>query len=109
MAESSVPPCKKSALDSGEQTFPRLSDRHNVVVICDEAHRARLDARTGIIRHGFAKALRDALPAATFLAFTGTPLSRDDRDTRAVLGNHVSVYDIQQAMEDGATVPIARR
>jgi len=55
------------------------------------------------------KPYRDALPAATSLAFTGTPLSRDDRDTRAVFGNYVSVYDIQQAMEDGATVPIARR
>ena len=103
---------QKFALRSGEHTFPVLSDRHNIVVICDEAHRtqyglkARLNARTGIIRHGFAKALRDALPSATFLAFTGTPLSRDDRDTRAVFGNYVSVYDIQQAVEDGATVPI---
>ncbi|MXZ83134.1 MAG: type I restriction endonuclease subunit R [Synechococcus sp. SB0666_bin_14] len=103
---------QKFAPYPGEQTFPVLSDRHNIVVICDEAHRtqyglkARLDARTGIIRHGFAKALRDGLPAATFLAFTGTPLSRDDRDTRAVFGNYVSVYDIQQAVEDGATVPI---
>lgn len=103
---------QKFALLPGEQTFPVLSDRHNIVVICDEAHRtqyglkAHLDARTGMIRHGFAKALRDALPGATFLAFTGTPLSREDRDTRAVFGNYVSVYDIQQAVEDGATVPI---
>ena len=103
---------QKFAPQAGESTFPVLSERHNVVVVCDEAHRsqygfeAHLDARTGVIRHGFAKALRNALPAATFLAFTGTPLSRDDRDTRAVFGDYVSVYDMQQAVEDGATVPI---
>ena len=91
---------------------PTLSDRHNVVVICDEAHRTqygfkgRLDTKTGEIKYGLAKALRDALPEATFLAFTGTPISQDDRDTQAVFGHYVSVYDIQQAVEDGATVPI---
>lgn len=103
---------QKFATEDGEDKFPTLSDRHNVVVICDEAHRTqygfkgRLDTKTGEIKYGLAKALRDALPEATFLAFTGTPISQDDRDTQAVFGHYVSIYDIQQAVEDGATVPI---
>ena len=103
---------QKFAIEEGEDTFPALTDRHNVVVICDEAHRTqygfkgRFDTKTGEIKYGLAKALRDALPQATFLAFTGTPISQDDRDTQAVFGEYVSVYDIQQAVEDGATVPI---
>ena len=81
-------------------------------MICDEAHRTqygfkgRFDTKTGEIKYGLAKALRDALPQATFLAFTGTPISQDDRDTQAVFGHYISIYDIQQAVEDGATVPI---
>jgi type I restriction enzyme R subunit len=103
---------QKFAPDPGEDRFPALTDRHNVVVICDEAHRTqygfkgRFDTKTGEIKYGLAKALRDALPQATFLAFTGTPISQDDRDTQAVFGFYVSIYDIQQAVEDGATVPI---
>ena len=103
---------QKFVTEDGEDKFPTLSDRHNVVVICDEAHRTqygfkgRLDTKTGEIKYGLAKALRDALPEATFLAFTGTPISQDDRDTQAVFGHYVSIYDIQQAVEDGATVPI---
>ncbi|MDA8631525.1 type I restriction endonuclease subunit R [Litoricolaceae bacterium] len=103
---------QKFGLDEGEDRFPVLSDRHNVVVIADEAHRtqygfkARVDSETGQIKYGLAKSLRDALPNATFLAFTGTPISQDDRDTQAVFGEYVSVYDIQQAVDDGATVPI---
>jgi len=103
---------QKFATEDGEDKFPALSERHNVVVICDEAHRTqygfkgRFDTKTGEIKYGLAKALRDALPQATFLAFTGTPISQDDRDTQAVFGHYVSVYDIQQAVEDGATVPI---
>jgi type I restriction enzyme, R subunit len=103
---------QKFGLDDGEDRFPVLSDRHNVVVIADEAHRtqygfkARVDSETGQIKYGLAKSLRDALPNATFLAFTGTPISQDDRDTQAVFGEYVSVYDIQQAVDDGATVPI---
>ena len=80
-----------------------------MVVICDEAQygfKGRLDSKTGRIRYGLAKALRDALHQATFLAFTGTPSSQDDRDTRAIFGNDVSIYDIRQAVEDGATVPV---
>ena len=88
------------------------TERHNIVVICDQAHRTqygfkgRFDTKTGEINYGLAKALRDALPQATFFAFTGTPISQDDRDTQAVFGCDVSVYDIQQVVEDGATVPI---
>ena len=102
----------KFGLVKGEDKFPSLTDRHNVVVICDEAHRTQygfkghVDKKTGEIKYGLAKSMRDALPNATFVAFTGTPISKDDRDTQSVFGNYVSVYDIQQAVEDGATVPI---
>ncbi len=103
---------QKFTTEAGEDLFPALSERHNIVVICDEAHRTqygfkgRFDTKTGEIKYGLAKALRDALPQATFLAFTGTPISQDDRDTQAVFGHYISIYDIQQAVEDGATVPI---
>jgi type I restriction enzyme R subunit len=102
----------KFATEPDEDKFPALSERHNIVVICDEAHRSqygfkgRFDTKTGEITYGLAKALRDALPQATFLAFTGTPISQDDRDTQAVFGHYISIYDIQQAVEDGATVAI---
>lgn len=100
-----------------EDTFPVLSDRRNIVVICDEAHRSQygFDARlpnaegkgeSAAVRYGYAQYLRDALPEATFVAFTGTPVSLDDRDTRAVFGDYVHIYDIEQAVKDGATVPI---
>ena len=103
---------QKFATKPDEDKFPALTERHNIVVICDEAHRTqygfkgRFDTKTGEIKYGLAKALRDALPQATFLAFTGTPISQDDRDTQAVFGHYISIYDIQQAVEDGATVPI---
>ena len=103
---------QKFAPEPGEKQFPVLTSRNNVVVICDEAHRTQygftghVDTKTGSIKYGLAKSLRDALPNATFLAFTGTPISQDDRDTRAVFGEYVSIYDIQQAVDDGATVPI---
>ena len=103
---------QKFGLEADEEKFPVLTDRHNIVVIADEAHRtqygfkARLDSESGTIKYGLAKSLRDALPNATFLAFTGTPISQDDRDTQAVFGEYVSIYDIQQAVDDGATVPI---
>ena len=98
--------------EKGEDKFPVLTDRHNVIVMCDEAHRTQygfkgvVDQKTGQIKYGLARALRDGLPNATFLAFTGTPISQDDRDTQAVFGEYVDIYDIQQAVEDGATVPI---
>ncbi|MDC0340110.1 type I restriction endonuclease subunit R [Pelagibacteraceae bacterium] len=102
----------KFGLDKSEENFPKLTDRHNVIVICDEAHRTQygfkghMDKKTGEIKYGLAKSMRDALPNATFVAFTGTPISKDDRDTQSVFGKYVSVYDIKQAVDDGATVPI---
>ncbi|MBV6451392.1 MAG: hypothetical protein MHPDNHAH_02128 [Anaerolineales bacterium] len=81
--------------------YPLLTDRRNVVVIADEAHRSQYD-----FVDGFAKNMRDALPNASFIGFTGTPIEMADRDTQAVFGNHIDVYDIQQAVEDGATVRI---
>ena len=81
--------------------FPLLSDRRNIVVIADEAHRTQYDFIDGYARH-----MRDALPNATFAGFTGTPLELDDRDTRAVFGDYIDRYDIRRAVADGATVPI---
>jgi len=113
-----------------EDTFPILSDRSNIVVIADEAHRTQygFEAKLKTIKPGreaandpqallvaepktvyqvgYAQHLRDALPNATFVAFTGTPVSSEDRDTRAVFGDYIHVYDMQQAREDGATVAI---
>ena len=97
-----------------EDTFPVLSQRRNIVVIADEAHRtqygfdAKLKGKPGEEKYqaGYAQHLRDALPNATFVAFTGTPVSSTDRDTRSVFGEYIHVYDMQQAQEDGATVAI---
>jgi type I restriction enzyme, R subunit len=79
----------------------RLSERHNIVVIADEAHRSQYD-----FIDGFAKRMRDALPNASFIGFTGTPIEKADANTRSVFGDYISVYDIQRAVEDKATVPI---
>ncbi|MDP1664512.1 MAG: type I restriction endonuclease subunit R [Methylobacter sp.] len=125
-----------------EDSFPVLSDRHNIVVIADEAHRTQygFEAKLKTVRRthspieafggklnrnddvlmaaeepasyltryqvGYAQHLRDALPNATFVAFTGTPVSSEDRDTRSVFGDYIHIYDMQQAREDGATVAI---
>ena len=95
----------------GEIAEP-LTTRRNVVVIADEAHRsqygfkAKVDAKTGEISYGFAKYMRDALPNASFIGFTGTPIEADDVNTPAVFGNYIDIYDISRAVEDGATVPI---
>ena len=80
---------------------PVLSDRRNIVVIADEAHRSQYDFIDGFARH-----MRDALPNASFIGFTGTPIELDDKSTQAVFGDYISIYDIQRAVEDGATVPI---
>ncbi|MEK7470206.1 MAG: type I restriction endonuclease subunit R, partial [Planctomycetota bacterium] len=80
---------------------PVLSDRRNIVVIADEAHRSQYD-----FIDGFARNMRDALPHASFIGFTGTPVEKTDANTRAVFGDYISVYDIQRAVADGATVPI---
>lgn len=103
---------QKFGLQEGEEQHPILSDRQNVVVISDEAHRsqygdkAKLDIKTGRYKYGYSKHLRDAMPNATFIGFTGTPISQGDKDTRSVFGDEVSIYDIQDAVDDGATVPI---
>ena len=82
-------------------TYPTLSERRNVVVIADEAHRSQYDFIDGYARH-----MRDALPNASFVGFTGTPIELQDANTRAVFGDYISIYDIQRSVEDGATVPI---
>ena len=92
--------------------FDELTDRKNVIVVVDEAHRtqygfrAKIDKATGEVKYGFAKYLRDALPNATFIGFTGTPIEKEDRNTPAVFGNYIDVYDIAMAVEDKVTVPI---
>jgi len=110
---------KFSPLDA-ESAHPVLNDRHNIVVISDEAHRSQYgqkgryievkDKDGVVIDHklvfGYSKYLRDAIPNASFIGFTGTPISFDDKDTQAVFGGYVSIYDIQDAVKDGATVPI---
>ena len=82
-------------------THPTLSERRNIVVIADEAHRSQYDFIDGYARH-----MRDALPKASFVGFTGTPIELQDANTRAVFGDYISIYDIQRSVEDGATVPI---
>ena len=81
--------------------YPCLSDRRNIIVIADEAHRSQYDFIDGFARH-----MRDALPDASFIGFTGTPIEKTDANTRAVFGDYISIYDIQRAVEDKATVPI---
>ncbi|MCE8423908.1 MAG: type I restriction endonuclease subunit R [Candidatus Methanoperedens sp.] len=81
--------------------YPLLSERRNIIVIADEAHRSQYD-----FIDGFAKHMRDALPNASFIGFTGTPIEKSDRSTPAVFGNYIDIYDIEQAIEDGATVRI---
>jgi type I restriction enzyme R subunit len=85
----------------GEDQHPLLSDRRNIVVIADEAHRSQYD-----FIDGFARNMRDALPKASFIGFTGTPIELADANTRAVFGDYISIYDIERAVKDGATVPI---
>jgi len=103
---------QKFSLLEGETGHPALCKRHNVVVISDEAHRsqyglkAELDQETGRFKVGYAKHMRDALPYASFIGFTGTPIALEDKDTRGTFGDYVSVYDIQDAVDDGATVEI---
>ncbi|MEC8067257.1 MAG: type I restriction endonuclease subunit R [Pseudomonadota bacterium] len=101
---------KFSPLD-GEDEHPILNDRHNIVVISDEAHRSQYGLKAklkedGTYKFGYAKHMRDAIPNAAFIGFTGTPISFEDKDTRSVFGEYVSIYDIQDAEDDGATVPI---
>lgn len=98
--------------EGDEENVPLLTDRRNIVVMADEAHRSQygLDAKfnreTGKVSYGFAKHLRDALPNASFIGFTGTPIETADANTRGIFGDYIDIYDIAQAVEDGATVPI---
>ncbi len=87
--------------DEKGDRHPLLSDRRNIVVIADEAHRSQYDFIDGFARH-----MHDALPNASFIGFTATPIEVMDKNTRAVFGDYIDVYDIQRAVEDGATVPI---
>lgn len=101
---------QKFAPDLGA-SYPQLSDRRNIVVIADEAHRSQYGhyakaKKTGEISYGFSKHLRDALPNASYLGFTGTPIELGDKNTKAVFGDYIDIYDISRAVEDGATVKI---
>ena len=98
----------------GEEKYPPLSQRRNIIVIADEAHRSQYGLKSRIVKknneahisYGFAKHLRDALPNASFIGFTGTPIESADKSTPAVFGDYIDIYDIQRAVEDEATVPI---
>ncbi|HEC88906.1 MAG TPA: type I restriction endonuclease subunit R [Thermoplasmata archaeon] len=100
--------------EENREEYPLLSDRDNIVVIADEAHRSQYGFKAKVIRnedealitYGYAKYVRDALPNASFIGFTGTPIEQADKSTPAVFGNYVDIYDIEQAIKDGATVPI---
>jgi type I restriction enzyme, R subunit len=103
---------KFSPEEDNTTNYPALTDRRNVIVIADEAHRsqygfrAKVESKTGKISYGFAKYLRDGLPNASFIGFTGTPIEKDDVNTPAVFGDYIDIYDISRVVEDGATVPI---
>lgn len=97
--EGEDPPSSDGLRRAGQH--PLLSDRRNIVVIADEAHRSQYDFIDGFARH-----MREALPNASFIGFTGTPIELTDKNTRAVFGDYISIYDIERAVKDGATVPI---
>lgn len=103
---------QKFSPDQGTTDYPVLTDRRNVIVIADEAHRsqygfrAKVERKTGDISYGFAKYMREGLPNASFIGFTGTPIEKEDVNTPAVFGDYIDIYDISRAVEDGATVPI---
>lgn len=103
---------QKFSPERGEESFPLLTDRRNVIVMADEAHRsqygfdAKLDTKTGARRYGYAHYIRQAMPNASFIGFTGTPIEAADVNTPAIFGQYIDVYDISRAVEDGATVPI---
>jgi type I restriction enzyme R subunit len=95
-----------------EESDESLSNRHNIIVMADEAHRGqygleeKVDAKTGKIKIGTARIIRDSLPNATYIGFTGTPIAMKDRNTREVFGDYIDIYDMTQAVEDGATRPV---
>lgn len=95
-----------------EESHEALSERNNIIVMADEAHRGQygltetVDAKTGKIKIGTARIIRNTLPNATYIGFTGTPISSKDRSTREVFGDYIDIYDMTQAVEDGATRPV---
>lgn len=95
-----------------EESHEPLSERHNIIVMADEAHRGQygltetVDAKTGKVKIGTARIIRNSLPNATYIGFTGTPISSKDRSTREVFGDYIDIYDMTQAFEDGATRPV---
>lgn len=95
-----------------EESHEALSERHNIVVMADEAHRGqyglteKMDEKTGKLKIGTARIIRNSLPNATYIGFTGTPISSKDRSTREVFGDYIDIYDMTQAVEDGATRPV---
>ena len=95
-----------------EESHEPLSERHNIIVMADEAHRGQygltetVDAKTGKVKIGTARVIRNILPNATYIGFTGTPISSKDRSTREVFGDYIDIYDMTQAVEDGATRPV---
>lgn len=103
---------QKFSPERGEESFPMLSDRRNIIVIADEAHRSqygfesKLNRETGLRRYGYAHYVRQAMPNASFIGFTGTPIEATDINTPAIFGEYIDIYDISRAVEDGATVPI---
>lgn len=101
---------QKFAPEDGADALETFTDRKNVIVIADEAHRSHYgfeaEVSKGKLKYGFAKYLRDALPNASFIGFTGTPVELEDRNTPAVFGDYIDIYDMTQAVEDGATVKI---
>ena len=111
---------QKFAPEEGEALYPQISPRSNIVVLADEAHRSQYGFKAKQVtikdengkeigkqtRYGFAKYIRDALPNATFVGFTGTPIEQTDKNTEEIFGKYIDIYDIAQAVEDGATVPI---
>lgn len=103
---------QKFSPEKGEESFPLLSDRRNIIVIADEAHRSqygfesKLNRETGLRRYGYAHYIRQAMPNASFIGFTGTPIEAGDINTPAIFGEYIDIYDISRAVEDGATVPI---
>jgi type I restriction enzyme R subunit len=98
--------------EGSETRYEPITDRRNVIVMADEAHRSqygfggKMDEKSGEMAYGFARHLHDALPNASFIGFTGTPIETTDHNTRAVFGDYIDVYDVRRAVEDGSTVPI---
>ena len=103
---------QKFSPEDDEDSLPVLTDRRNVIVMTDEAHRSQYGLRAYVrasdaqLVYGYAKYMRDALPGASYIGFTGTPIETDDKSTPAVFGDYIDIYDVEQAVKDGTTMPI---